>query len=177
MSYIEENVATKVDSAAIASAIGLSVIATFLPFVIHIPLITGPIIKRAADFDFVYCRASLRAADVFCPKLNGFGRWTFAICLGAGHTFHHARQRDFYFINWLFLSLLKKTIKRLLDRRFSWRRPEISVYLVQHEFNDRFYFARTDKCGCRPHCFLAAIRHCSRRRRHRLGDSQMVEAN
>jgi hypothetical protein len=45
MPYIEENVATKVDTAAIASAIGLSVIATFLPFVIHIPLITGPIIN------------------------------------------------------------------------------------------------------------------------------------
>lgn len=45
MSYIEENVATKVDTAAIASAIGLAVVATFLPFVIHIPLITGPIIN------------------------------------------------------------------------------------------------------------------------------------
>jgi hypothetical protein len=45
MDYIKEQAAVKVDTASIASAIGLAVVATFLPFVIHIPLITGPIIN------------------------------------------------------------------------------------------------------------------------------------
>jgi hypothetical protein len=45
MQYIQEQAAVKVDTAAIASAIGLAVVATFLPFVIHIPLITGPLIN------------------------------------------------------------------------------------------------------------------------------------
>jgi hypothetical protein len=45
MPYIQEQAAVKVDTAAIASAIGLAVVATFLPFVVHIPLITGPIIN------------------------------------------------------------------------------------------------------------------------------------
>ncbi|MDD4901929.1 MAG: hypothetical protein PHE24_02225 [Patescibacteria group bacterium] len=45
MSYIQEQAAVKVDAAAIANFIGLASVVTFLPFIIHIQWITGPIIN------------------------------------------------------------------------------------------------------------------------------------
>jgi riboflavin transporter len=45
MSYIQEQAAVKVDAAAITQFISLAAVTTFLPFVIHVQWITGPIIN------------------------------------------------------------------------------------------------------------------------------------
>lgn len=45
MQYVKEQAATKVDTAAIAQFLSLAAVATFLPFIIHIQWITGPIVN------------------------------------------------------------------------------------------------------------------------------------
>lgn len=45
MDYIQEQAAIKVDAAAIAQFLSLSAVITFLPFIIHIQWITGPIVN------------------------------------------------------------------------------------------------------------------------------------
>lgn len=45
MSYIEEDVAVKVDTAVIAQFLSLASVAAFLPFIIHIQWITGPVVN------------------------------------------------------------------------------------------------------------------------------------
>jgi hypothetical protein len=45
MSYTQERTAVKIDTAAIASFIALAGVATFLPFIIHLQWITGPIVN------------------------------------------------------------------------------------------------------------------------------------
>ena len=64
MSYIQEQVAEKVDVAAIAQFIGLAAIATFLPFLIHIQWITGPVIN--ALLILILFVAGIRAALLMC---------------------------------------------------------------------------------------------------------------
>ena len=45
MQYVKEQAATKVDTAAIAQFLSLAAVTTFLPFIIHIQWITGPIVN------------------------------------------------------------------------------------------------------------------------------------
>lgn len=45
MSYVQEQAAVKVDAAALANFIGLAAVVTFLPFLIHLQWITGPIVN------------------------------------------------------------------------------------------------------------------------------------
>jgi len=45
MEYVKEQIAVKVNAAAIAQFLSLAAVATFLPFYIHIQWITGPIVN------------------------------------------------------------------------------------------------------------------------------------
>ncbi|MDD5527576.1 MAG: hypothetical protein PHO56_01195 [Patescibacteria group bacterium] len=60
MNYIQEQAAVKVDVAAIAQFLSLAAVATFLPFLIHIQWITGPIIN--ALLILILFIAGIRAA-------------------------------------------------------------------------------------------------------------------
>jgi riboflavin transporter len=64
MDYIKEQVAVKVNTAAIAQLLGLSLTATFLPFVIHIQWVTGPLVN--ALLILILFIVGLRSALVMC---------------------------------------------------------------------------------------------------------------
>lgn len=64
MLYIKENAFARVDTRAIAQFLGLSGVATILPFFIHIQWITGPIIN--AIFILVLFLVGIRSALVVC---------------------------------------------------------------------------------------------------------------
>jgi riboflavin transporter len=64
MSYIQENAAVKVDTAAIANFIGLASVATFLPFLIHLQWITGPIVN--ALLILILFIVGIRSALLMC---------------------------------------------------------------------------------------------------------------
>jgi riboflavin transporter len=64
MSYIKENVAEKIDVSAIAQLLGLSLTATFLPFVIHIQWVTGPLVN--ALLILILFIVGIRSALVMC---------------------------------------------------------------------------------------------------------------
>jgi len=64
MSYVQEQAAVKVDASAIASFLGLSAVAVFLPFVIHLQWITGPIIN--AILILILFIVGIRSALLIC---------------------------------------------------------------------------------------------------------------
>jgi riboflavin transporter len=64
MQYIQEQAIARVDSAAIAQFISLASVATFLPFIIHIQWITGPIIN--ALLILILFIVGIRAAMLMC---------------------------------------------------------------------------------------------------------------
>jgi riboflavin transporter len=64
MSYIKENVAEKVDVSAIAQLLGLSLTATFLPFIIHVQWVTGPLVN--ALLILILFVVGIRSALVMC---------------------------------------------------------------------------------------------------------------
>jgi riboflavin transporter len=64
MQYAQENVATKVDTAAIANFIALAGVITFLPFFIHIQWITGPIVN--ALLILILFVVGIRSALLMC---------------------------------------------------------------------------------------------------------------
>jgi hypothetical protein len=64
MDYVQEQAAVKVDAAAITQFVGLAAIVTFLPFLIHIQWITGPIIN--ALLILILFIVGIRSALLMC---------------------------------------------------------------------------------------------------------------
>ncbi|HTX86901.1 MAG TPA: hypothetical protein VMC41_02455 [Candidatus Nanoarchaeia archaeon] len=64
MSYVQEQAAVKVDAAAIARFIGLASVVTFLPFIIHLQWLTGPIVN--AVLILILFIVGIRSALLMC---------------------------------------------------------------------------------------------------------------
>jgi hypothetical protein len=64
MTYVQEQAAVKVDAAAIANFLGLAAVVTFLPFIIHIQWLTGPIIN--AVLILILFIVGIRSALLMC---------------------------------------------------------------------------------------------------------------
>jgi len=64
MSYVQEQVAEKVDATAMAQLLGLAITATFLPFIIHIQWITGPLVN--ALLILILFIVGIRSALIMC---------------------------------------------------------------------------------------------------------------
>ncbi len=64
MDYLQEQAAVRVDAAAIANFIGLAAVITFLPLIIHLQWITGPIVN--AVLILILFIVGIRSALLMC---------------------------------------------------------------------------------------------------------------